>query len=85
MDPIILGAGASFIAGAAGYVIFRYWVGPIRAYGRDKTALARELALLGELCPEKGRVDLNAKAVRPSSSRRAVTMPMFTSGDVTEV
>lgn len=64
MDPIILGAGASFIAGATGYVIFRYWVGPIRAYGRDKSALARELTLLGELCPEKGRVDLSAKPVR---------------------
>lgn len=64
MDPIILGAGASFIAGAAGYVIARYWVGPIRAYGRAKSDLARELTLLDDLCAEKGALDLKSKPVR---------------------
>jgi len=69
MDPIILGTGASFIAGAAGYVIVRYWVGPIRAYGRAKTALAKELALLSELCPKHRRVDLKSKSLRRQMKR----------------
>jgi hypothetical protein len=64
VDPIILGAGASFVAGAAGYVIVRYWIGPIRTYGRAKTSLARELAALGDLIPAHGRVDLKGKAIR---------------------
>ncbi|MDJ0780674.1 MAG: hypothetical protein QNJ22_01820 [Desulfosarcinaceae bacterium] len=63
MDPIILGAGASFIAGAAGYVIVRYWVGPIRAYGRAKAGLAAALRQLDEGCGD-GEPDLKAKSVR---------------------
>jgi hypothetical protein len=64
MDPIILGAGASFLAGAAGYVIVRYWVGPIRAYGRAKANLAEVLDRLSELCLQDVKVDLKSKSVR---------------------
>lgn len=66
MDPIILGAGASFLAGAAGYVIVRYWVNPIRSYGRVKADLAKALNYLGDLCPENPSAvtDLKSKPVR---------------------
>jgi hypothetical protein len=69
VDPILLGAGASFIAGAAGYVIARYWVGPIRTYGRAKTALLKELNHLDGLCSLKGKVDLKAKPIRRQMKR----------------
>jgi hypothetical protein len=64
MDPIIIGAGASFIAGAAGYVIARYWIGPIRAYARAKAALASELTALSGLMSENAAADLKTKPIR---------------------
>jgi hypothetical protein len=69
VDPITLGAGASFIAGAAGYVIAKYWIGPIRSFGRAKTALLEELNQLGELCPHEGKVDLKTKPIRRQMKR----------------
>jgi hypothetical protein len=64
MTPIMLGAGASFIAGAAGYVIARYWIGPIRTYARAKAALSSELAALDGRIAEKGGLDLKSKPTR---------------------
>jgi hypothetical protein len=64
MDPIILGAGASFIAGAAGYIIARYWIGPIRAYGRAKAALAGEMTALSGLIADNGSADIKSKSIR---------------------
>ena len=66
MDPIILGAGASFLAGAAGYVIARYWVTPIRGYGRARADLAVALDALGDLCSENpaAAADLKSKPIR---------------------
>jgi hypothetical protein len=64
MNPTIIGAGASFIAGAAGYIIARYWIGPIRAYQRAKAALAGEITALGDLISENGAADLKAKSIQ---------------------
>jgi hypothetical protein len=69
VDPIILGAGASFVAGAAGYVIVRYWIGPIRTFGRAKAALLGELNQLRGLCPQTGKVDLKTKPIRRQMKR----------------
>ena len=53
MDPIYWAALASFIAGACGYIIIRFWILPIVRYRRLKTELRHHLGKLYGLLPEE--------------------------------
>ncbi len=54
MDSLYWAALMSFIAGAFGYIIARFWIIPIGRYRRVKHQLLRELQGFGQsLCEEK--------------------------------
>jgi hypothetical protein len=43
MDPKIAGGAVGLIIGAAGYVIVKFWILPIRDYRKLKTSLAKDI------------------------------------------
>lgn len=51
MDPIYWAAIFSFVAGACGYIIVRFWVIPIGRYKRLKGRLTADLARMMEVLP----------------------------------
>ena len=53
MDPIYWAALFSFVAGASGYIIIRFWVIPIVRYNRVKRQLLKCLGHLFALLPEE--------------------------------
>jgi hypothetical protein len=48
MDIIVLAATASFIAGAVGYIIVRFWIMPVLRYRRLKHDIAASLEAYGK-------------------------------------
>lgn len=51
MDPIYWAALFSFVAGACGYIIIRFWILPIVRYRRIKQKLLKQLGNLFGLLP----------------------------------
>jgi len=60
MDPIYWAALLSFVAGACGYIIVRYWILPIGRYKRVKRLLLKTLGELIKTLPQDDEVTLKA-------------------------
>ncbi len=46
MNPIYLGAFIGFVMGASGYIIVRFWIGPISKYNKIKKEITARLHIL---------------------------------------
>ena len=44
MDPKIAGGAVGLVIGAAGYIIVKFWILPIRNYRKHKSCLAKDIA-----------------------------------------
>jgi hypothetical protein len=72
MIPLLIAAMISFVAGVIGYIMVRYWIGPILAYAKQKRLIAADLAFFSRAWEQSEDPTGHPKIVaeRLASSRR---------------